>query len=876
MSGALKVGDVFVAVSASLGEFSKSMDRLLKDVEKAADGIAKSMQAAADAVSGFSENLLAVAGVAAAAVAGAAETSEVAQKANDELKRSILQLSRDVGTAFLPLVRELTRGVRTLTATWRGLSTETRASVVAFVRHAAIVGAVGMAMSRALLVGKALAEGVVVLTKLTRAMGPGVVDRLADVTKSMGAALARFGAFMRVPVGTHVHGISSGLAALKSQIRQLPGMASDLLKAFRGMVPTLTALLVPVLAVAAAVGALVLLAGSIYGAWNDASTGLKSAVEQLGVAIVEWAEMLRLKLASALGWFVDHTIKVAKTIRDVFVAMFDSFRDFALGMATVLFEVIAEKMRRIAAVAEAAARVAGKDTLADHLAAVQNLTATGIAKFVSKTLAATTDAARRGMDESVEKLAEMSNAVVESGKSGVGALKEGLEFGIGKAWDGTKMMAADLTKTLGAAEWATALKNWLGKILGDPDEVGEVPRLEKDPELAGGHDYSDFQKVRELGRQEVTPIQRALRDMSEAYAKALEEATQAARAELVHRATAAMGAIKDSIDVFANGVAATGSTLGGIAAALGDMLIKSEGFATLMGMVTTALQQAANVVGAVLDPLQGIVGAVASILGGLMSVLTPVLGVVVALVQPLAPALILLGDALSALAPVFEALARVVTAIAEVVLWPLMKGIWYALKGVSLAIMGVVWGLGKAWNGIVSAVQWVFRKLGNIEILGGKPLDFLNDWADSMESAKAPVDELADSMAKLRDMSMEEAQAKANATAEQLKNTQALQNATEALTNVPPAWRIAQRRYLAQDPQAGASGPPIPVQQGPAAPAPSPVQQAPAAPAPTQSQNFIQFVLSGDMEAWLEQAKRQKREAALRLGRGFGGLGFGS
>src|SRR6218665_3736049 len=115
-NGGLKVGDVFVAVSASLGEFSKGMDRLLKDVEKAA----------ASGVGGFPEKRLGFAAVAGAAVAGAAEHSEEAPKANAALRHSILQLSRDVGTAFLPLVRELTQGIRTLTATWRGLSSNTR------------------------------------------------------------------------------------------------------------------------------------------------------------------------------------------------------------------------------------------------------------------------------------------------------------------------------------------------------------------------------------------------------------------------------------------------------------------------------------------------------------------------------------------------------------------------------------------------------------------------------------------------------------------------------------------------------------------------------------------------------------------------------
>jgi len=855
MSGALKVGDVFVAVSASLGEFSKSMDRLLKDIEEAADGIAKSMQEAADAVSGFSENLLGFAAIAGAAVAAAAERYEDASNATEALKNSTLQLSAEVGRAFLPVVREMERGVRTVTATWRGLSAETKASIVAMVRHAAIIGSVGMALSRLLLVGKATAEGVMILTKATRAVGPALTSHLADIAKGVGASLTGFRAFMKMPLSAHLTNVSDGLKAMRKSVAQLPGMAKQLMSSFRSMIPQVAAVAGPILAVAAAAAALAFLAGVIYDAWTDTSTGLRDAVTSAGQAVLD----------------------LVKRVQTSLLAMFRGAIDVAKDLLGFFVEGFVEKIRSIAKWMEGVAHRIGAVELAKNMAAIQNLSSSGIASFIDDFV-----------EKKIASIEKTFNAVLESVSSVGGTAVDAVKYAAKRGAIGWEKMWNDspLPKLLAKAE---AMLRGAAPTIGDPDSVHpdeDERHLETDPKLVGGPDKGMEryrQRILGWGRDGIYTVQKAIADAIREHARAAREsAKQVMKEEFGGRLRDVVTPAINAVQTFVTGLTASGGNLlGGLGAVLTDMLTKSEGFTTLMGMVSNLFQRAADILGALLTPLQGLLGAISMVLDGVLRPLTPLFGMVASVLAPLTPALVVLGDALAAVAPVFTILTQIVLAVLQpiqLLAGPAMTGLWYALKGVAFIIMAVAWAIGTAWNGIVSAVQWVFRSIGELEIGSWRPFEALSEWADSMESAKAPVDELEQSMANLRDMSIEEAQAKANATAEQLKNTQAVKEATEALTNVPPAWRFARNKYLSQDAQSGPGGgtpAPAPANTAPSAPAPAPTTQAQSAQQAVTVEQVYNLVMQGDLKTALEQAKRLQRDAAFRLGRALPGLFVG-
>lgn len=219
--------------------------------------------------------------------------------------------------------------------------------------------------------------------------------------------------------------------------------------------------------------------------------------------------------------------------------------------------------------------------------------------------------------------------------------------------------------------------------------------------------------------------------------------------------------------------------------AVATLVASSEQFQSIAELAAGAAQHIANSLGSVLE------------------VLTPVIDVV-------AVGFILLGDLLQLLAVPLKFLVDVA-----------LRGLFEVLKGVALIIMGIATGLSAAWNGIVGAIQSVFRALGSISIFGGKPLDFLNEWADGLEGAKAPVDQLTLAMAQLAGLTYDEALAKAHATAEQLRLNKAVAQAVEEVTNLPSGYKVALARFNASEGQAppmspsGGGSTPVPVPGGP-------------------------------------------------------------
>ena len=101
--GGLKVGDLYVSVTAAIGEAVKNLSAIVKKVEEAADAIEEHMSKAAAALGDFSDGLLSVAALAAGAFAVASQTSEPAKEALEELRGVLLTLGKEVGTVFIPL-----------------------------------------------------------------------------------------------------------------------------------------------------------------------------------------------------------------------------------------------------------------------------------------------------------------------------------------------------------------------------------------------------------------------------------------------------------------------------------------------------------------------------------------------------------------------------------------------------------------------------------------------------------------------------------------------------------------------------------------------------------------------------------------------------
>jgi phage-related protein len=263
---------------------------------------------------------------------------------------------------------------------------------------------------------------------------------------------------------------------------------------------------------------------------------------------------------------------------------------------------------------------------------------------------------------------------------------------------------------------------------------------------------------------------------------ALKPATMAVVKMIGDIVTAILTFLLPIFNLLGNVFAAIAPIIKALAEIIGNVLTKVF---SLLGRV---LRPIVTVITAILVPILTVVATLLQVLSTLISVVLQVLG----------PILIPLFDALGG---IFQALARVVAAV----MW---------------VVLGVLRAIGEIWNGIIWAIQSVFYSLGEIEVFGKKPLGFLSDWADSLESAKANTDGLAEQMGNLQQIMATGTAPAAETDAEALaafgdgvtsagdgageaasKFGEAADKATEQLTNVPQGFKVAAERFAAATPE---------------------------------------------------------------------------
>ncbi|WNG57381.1 hypothetical protein F0U59_23405 [Archangium gephyra] len=764
---------MFVAFSASLSEFTRSVDKLLDDVQEMADGVASAMGEAAGAIGDFSDGLLSVAAAAGAAVAGAAEYSDAAAQASDDLKKSMLQLSAEVGATFVPLVRELNQGVRTLTATWRGMSAESKAQIVEAVRYAAVIGAAGKATSMALTWTKSLVEGVGLMASGFRKVLPavggasGALKGLTAMAQKVGVALT----YVRQAAAGQVFAdIAKSVSGIGPSLRTLPAAIAGIGKSFIGALPQIAATALPLLAVAAAVGAIALLAGSLYKSWDD----LKALFKDSTAGIVEDMKNLGERIANFFGQLMDG---VKQLISD---------------LATAMLNAVFDRVKAVARFLENVARTLERNDLADNIAQVQNLSADG---FMNKLK-------ERGeqIGDAIANSARKAGEELDKATKGVRA---GVQYGLKQSVEGAKELGNKLLQALPIDEIMSLKDKLVGFLpkMGNPDDV-EVLR-DREIELGKVDVTSGLPDSVRAFAKGADPVMRAYLDGLKENAKAVAEAMQQARDSLASAFMSRTGEISSIIQTAQQGFAA-GGPLGAVVSVIGDLLTRSESFRAIIEMVNNIVQMVADSLGQLLTAVQPLVGAISMVVKSVMGALTPVFTWIGKALEPFTPVLVMVSHLINALAPVFQIFAGVL----QILEMPLKLLVNVALRvlfeGIKYLSMGILWvaeGIGNVWNGIVTAVQSVLNALGNIELFGGKPFDFLLDWGTSLESMKIDTDALADAYGHLHDMTWETAQAQAEQAAAVTRNNEAIKEATEALTNVPSGWRAARAKYLAQDPR---------------------------------------------------------------------------
>jgi hypothetical protein len=865
--GGLKVGDLYVSVSASIGEMVKTLRQAVDAIEDAADDIEGHLSKASAALGDMAEGLLSMAGLAAAAFVTGAESSKPMKDSLDELTGTLRTLSVEVGSLFTPLVKEMTAAVKYAVAYWRNLDDGLKATIVSTVRSAAVFGGLALALSRAFVFVKSFAEGAVVAVRTLRFLGTSIMAA-GPLFTGLGAAIQKAGwalvYLQQATVGDSLAKLSASATALTGSLRNVPATIGNVGDAFRALGPKILAVGLPVLALTAAVAALVLLAGSLYKNWDD----------------------LKYLVSESTAGIVDSLSQLGETAARFFSNLWSGFKGFILSAAAVLLEQVASKMRAFARFLAPVTSALKMRETTKALQDVQNLTGQ---QMVSAIVSGATEAG----DYLVGAAKESAQALADQTKN----LRKGIVYGLKSSADGAAEMGLALKKALGLDELMSHAQSIFGRFtdaaptqaqvaaVGTTGTTGDTEKKAEElakaiQEISGG--LLEAARVTGKWQAETAKLAReglaSVRDVvgglvatavasyeSSEKGKKLADAIVSASEGLLGTLRGRLGEVTSFLDTAIQGFTA-GGPLGGALAMLGDLLTRSEGFQALVEMLNEIIQAAADALGGFLVSLQPLMGAVGLVVDALFRSIGPLLNILGEALQPLVPILVLVAELLG----VFEPVIALLTEALKLFLLPLnllkdviVNVVFVAIKYVALGFLYVAKGLATAWNGILGAIQGVFRALGSIKILGGKPLGFLNDWADSLEGSKLSMDGLNASIAELNNMTRESATAKAQEAAAVLRNREALDKATESLTNVPSGWKVALARFDAQNARGASPALPASTPGPPMAPV-SPVTVAqPAAPAAPIQIGTINVSARDEREA-LSALERKLDDMAFR------------
>jgi hypothetical protein len=239
------------------------------------------------------------------------------------------------------------------------------------------------------------------------------------------------------------------------------------------------------------------------------------------------------------------------------------------------------------------------------------------------------------------------------------------------------------------------------------------------------------------------------RDLAEARSiDALEQAKAAAEAPSVGQqlGETALGAMSGPAGALASGFASGGPVGAGIAA-LGEFLANSQAFADIMEAVNEA-------VGQLFDALEPVVIALQPIVEMMLDVLTPVI-----------------------------------------------KFVAKVLKNVATIILRVMITLAETWNGMLDALLWIFRKLGEISVFGKHPLGFLKDWADDLDkAASVSTKGMREALDKVEN-GIEDIGDGVEAAGDSVKDT--VDQMARKMVGVPGIIKVALHEFRAADPAGG-------------------------------------------------------------------------
>jgi hypothetical protein len=701
-----------------------------------------------------------------------------------------------------------------------------------------------------------------VLLPAVRAMTDGVL-RLVGVWRSLDESTREnIGSLLgwSAALGAGLMGVSKGLVIFKGFFELAVVLA-----------PALGAMLVPLLAVAAAMAGLLLLAGAIKSA-----TGLTFA--QVGEAFGSAAAWI----LKALGLVWDGVQAVLEAIETGFEVAFRGVVATVRAATKLILDTVLAVAGKIGSVMAPLARGGGANGIASAWESAQVATSDGLLEAFDRGVAALEQGARKAAKA-------LPGALAQASLGSVGAIIDVKMIGndLKSALQGAKEILGDAYKALGIEDVLNRLETF-GKA-GMPGSAADAAADAKRRDLSLGVMNTDMARLdavdasrgaeaeslsgmgafrtlaEEMEREadleslalaaasesriEMQNAQRAefengqamFKEMGQYFADLKAEAAASARRVKDQLVGQALGALGELGQIISNAVKAAqaGGPWAALASVVLDIVSRSKGFKEMIDRVMQIVDMLAQAFSSLFQATGPILGAVSNIVKVLVDALKPLMDLMAENLSMLAAPLQVIGKLLSALGPIIALVIKPLVSLAG----PLLHALFDILRIVGAIILTVVQGIGYVWNAILDAITWVLKAIDAL------PFVDMEKAIRAVQSVKIDTDEIGRQRDDLLKYGWDDAMKDATDAASDFGK--GVNAATQEMLNVPAIWKRMLRTGQAQDGQLppGTSGGSGPGGSG----------------APTQGNNTTINIIGYDLAAATEHAMRLQEQEELRL-----------
>lgn len=753
---ALKVGDLYVSLTANTQKLQGQLNGAAKQIEK----FGRDLKGLGKDASEMSNMVVAAMG---AAFAVASSKDAAVKKQVDELKNQSTALAVEVARVALPVLQSMADFIGRIVALFRAMTPEQRAMVLTFFEAAAAVSAVGMAAVKLEPAFKLAASGVRLLGTV---MGAVSLPALAAI----GAIILLVG-FLREAWDQNLGGIQDKAAVVWSWIQDK---------------------------------------------WMTVANALSGASETVKVSFAEAFKWIGEKFSDMAVYVIRGSANLARALNLDSVFDVDGMERAALDFTSNLPKMLIEGA---AALKDGAASVVGGVGTAVKMtgAGVVKIASDVKAKIESALRGLLPESAKAGPMKDLADAGAKAQAdygrlradkldasfVALRGRGGnlrdslemAGALNvpKELEQFNGEALSSIKGIedVRDFLHQLGgkAGETERYLAAWERWNEEQRKNAAHVDRLREDraPQaaqqfLAGGSfgdaarmagvttalpdfleklngsslkSLSAFEDIEDQLAQvrDLSPVAKELWERSKKnYLEGIEAEKEKAKLQkqqyeqavsgFVDGVVGSMGKLGGVLQAATGPLAQAGGPIGALVAVGFELLKNSKQFGEFQAALDGVIQGLSDALGQLLPPFTMLVRAIQPIVAAVGAIVANVVPLLTAVLEPLLPVFVILGALLMALSPIVNIVVEVLRVQLIPVFWLLeqvMRSLFGALQTVAVIILGVVVGVVNLWNGVVSAVQSVLMWISGFEIAGQKPFAFLADWATSLEAAKGPA-----------------------------------------------------------------------------------------------------------------------------------------